>query len=337
LPAITHLDTGQLVLTAAVIAGTGLVSGLLTRLLIPLLRRHKLLDHPNERSSHVVPTPRGGGMAPVGTILAAWTLLALGGWVRLLVVVVVLAAVVLALVSWLDDLRDLSPATRLAAQAAAVAIGLCAVPRNPLSPWLGPAAAFAGLGLVWIWWVNLFNFMDGIDGLASSEAAAIGSGLLAVTGLGIGIDPAAALLAGALLGAALGFLIWNWAPARVFLGDVGSAALGYLTGFLLITVASRGHWITALVLPLYFLADATITLVWRLLRGEKVLRAHRQHFYQQAVRGGLGHAAVVWRIIAADVALIGCAWAAANGSSLTASAVAAATVAALLAALASAR
>ena len=152
--------------------------------------------------------------------------------------------------------------------------------------------------------------MDGIDGLAGSEAAAIGVGLLLFSALGSGLDPGMALLAAPILGAALGFLVWNWSPARIFLGDVGSTPLGYLIGFLLLDLAVRGHWKVALILPLYFLADATITLLRRLLRGERIWQAHRQHFYQQAVRRGLGHAAVVRRVIAADLLLIGCAWAA---------------------------
>ncbi len=128
--------------------------------------------------------------------------------------------------------------------------------------------------------------------------------------------------------------MWNWAPARIFLGDVGSVPLGYLLGFLLLDVAARGHWKIALILPLYFLADATLTLVRRLLRGERVWQAHRQHFYQRAVQRGLGHAAVVRRVIAADLILIGCGWAAENGWGLAALAAAAMVVAALLASLA---
>ena len=94
--------------------------------------------------------------------------------------------------------------------------------------------------------------------------------------------------------------MWNWAPARIFLGDVGSVPLGYLLGFLLLEPAARGAWKVALILPLYFLADATITLLRRLVRGERVWQAHREHFYQRAVQRGLGHAAVVRRVIAAD-------------------------------------
>src|SRR5207253_3210977 len=126
-------------------------------------------------------------------------------------------------------------------------------------------------------------------GLAGSEAAAIGLGLLLFAAIGIGRDPGFAALAAAIAAAALGFLVWNWAPARIFLGDVGSVPLGYLLGFLLLSAATRGAWKLALILPLYFLADATITLGRRLTRGEPVWRPHRQHFYQRAVQRGLTH------------------------------------------------
>ena len=313
---------------AALGVSTGLLACLTTRLLIPLLAHREVLDHPNERSSHRVPTPRGGGIAVVGSVLLAWTVLARGGSVPSGVFGIALGAVLLAAVSWLDDLRGLSPVVRLLAQAAAVAIGLFVLP-GPQEP-----LHLAAIGLVWIWWINLFNFMDGIDGLAGSEAAAIGAGLLLFASVGVGADPALRALAAAVTGAAVGFLVWNWSPARVFLGDVGSVPLGYVLGFLLLGLALRGHWRVALILPLYFLADATITLARRLVRGERVWEAHREHFYQQAVRRGLGHAAVVKRVIAADLVLLGCGWAAENGWSATALAASGATVAILLTALA---
>jgi UDP-N-acetylmuramyl pentapeptide phosphotransferase/UDP-N-acetylglucosamine-1-phosphate transferase len=279
-----------------------------------------------------MPTPRGGGVAVVGSTLLAWAVLAKAGSGSPAILGVSLGAGFLALVSWIDDLRGLSPMVRLLAQSAAVAIGIFALPetQNVLQVWLGSAAYFTAIGLVWIWWTNLFNFMDGIDGLAGGEAAAIGAGLLLFAGVGVGTDPALALLAAAVTGAVIGFLVWNWSPARIFLGDVGSVPLGYLLGFLLLGPAMHGHWKVALILPLYFLADATITLARRLLRGERVWQAHREHYYQQAVRRGLGHAAVVRRVIAADLLLIGCGWAAENGWGAVALAASAAIVAVLL-------
>ncbi len=163
------------------------------------------------------------------------------------------------------------------------------------------------------------------------EAAAIGFGLLLFASVGVGHDPGLAALGAAIAAAAIGFLVWNWAPARIFLGDVGSVPLGYLLGFLLLDQAARGQWKVALILPLYFLADATITLLRRLLRGERVWQAHREHFYQRAVQRGLGHATVVQRVIAADLVLIGCAWAAENGWPILGLTAAGVTVALLLA------
>ena len=301
---------------AAVVFATGFFCWLATGALIPILRRRDVLDRPNARSSHLAPTPRGGGIAVIAAVLLAWIALGKTGLVGSSVIDASLGAIILAVVSWIDDLRGLSPGVRLLAQAVAVMIGILALPeaRNGLEAWLGPALYEAAVGLVWIWWINLFNFMDGIDGLAASEAAAIGAGLLLFASIGEGADPQTALLAAGLIGAAIGFLLWNWSPAHVFLGDVGSVPLGYLSGFLLLDLANRGRWKIALILPLYFIADATVTLLRRLLRGERIWEPHRQHFYQRAVRSGLGHAAVVKRVIAADLLLVLCGWAAENGS-----------------------
>lgn len=334
-----RLDLGDAVAAATIVAATGLVSGLATWALIPWLRRRDMLDRPNDRSSHVIPTPRGGGIAVIATMLLAWSGVAAAGWVTPAVAAVSIAGGLLAAVCWIDDLYDLSPLTRLVAQAATIAIGLLALPEsdNPAREWLGPVAYVTALGLLWMWWVNLYNFMDGIDGIAGSEAAAIGGGLLLLAAFGSGADPTVAFLAAAILGASLGFLVWNWSPARIFLGDVGSAPLGYLTGYLLIGLAAAGRWKAAAILPLYFLADATITLGRRLLRGERVWRAHRQHYYQQAVRRGLDHAAVVKRVIVANLLLIACGWMAENGAGAIALAAAAVVVAVLLGALARGR
>ena len=326
-------------LPAAVAVATGVFCWLATGALIPILRRRGMLDYPNERSSHFDPTPRGGGIAVTISILLAWIALHKVGLVASSFVSIALGTSLLALVSWIDDLRGLSPGMRLVAQGAAVTIGILVLPstRSALEAWLGSTLFFVAAGLVWVWWINLFNFMDGIDGLAVSEAAAICSGLLLFALVGDGADPAAALLAAGIIGAAIGFLVWNWSPARIFLGDVGSVPLGYLSGFLLLDLASRGRWKIVLILPLYFLADATITLLRRLLAGERVWEPHRQHFYQQAVRNGLPHSAVVKRVIAANLLLIGFGWAAENGRAVISLSAAIVTVAVLLVALAAGR
>lgn len=182
-----------------------------------------------------------------------------------------------------------------------------------------------------VWMINLTNFMDGIDGIAAGEALSIGLGAMAVAGvvwldalldtLGVAgaaaaLDPAmaaSAAMGGVAAAAALGFLWWNWHPARIFLGDVGSVPLGFLAGYLLLRLAESGQWAAALILPLYFLADATITLALRALGGERVWLAHKQHFYQRAVARGMSHAQVVALTLAANAALIGAAVVAAMG------------------------
>src|SRR5207244_1513214 len=164
----------------AVAIVTGILCWVATGALIPILRQRDVLDHPNARSSHRVPTPRGGGIAVTGTVLMAWLLLYLTGSVGTGIISISIGAGILAAVSWIDDLRGLSPGSRLLAQLVAVTLGIFSLPRShaPLEAWLGPTLYLAGIGALWIWWINLFNFMDGIDGLAASEAAAVGGGRL---------------------------------------------------------------------------------------------------------------------------------------------------------------
>ena len=285
--------------TAVVIA-----SALATGALRAQLQRRSILDHPNERSSHKRPTPRGGGLAVVPIILFAWALYAAKPVAGALAVVIPGAAA-LALLSWIDDLRTLPASVRLIGQTAVVATvlalldGFGLVFQGLLPPLFDKIAA----AVAWIWFVNLFNFMDGIDGISGVESIGIGGGLALL----VLVTPAAAPEAwyGAAIAAAmLGFLIWNWHPARIFLGDVGSVPVGFLLGFLLLTAAADGYWAAALILPLYYLADATITLLRRAARGEKVWRAHREHYYQKAVQGGLSHAAVSGAVFAANLLLV---------------------------------
>ncbi len=303
-----------------VVIATALAAFALTWVVLKVLRRRRILDHPNERSSHQNPTPRGGGIAIVAVVLAAAALIALlaapapaGLWP------VLAGAGLLAGISWLDDLKRISALPRLAAQIAAVAAGLALLPAENLvfQGLLGELPDRLLTGLVWVWFINLFNFMDGIDGIAGVEAACIGAGLFMVL-QGLGSHAGLGLIALAISGAALGFLWWNWQPARIFLGDVGSVPLGYLLGWLLLSAAAAGAWAPALILPLYYLADASLTLVRRLLRGERIWAAHRQHAYQRAVRGGMSHARVVRLIAAGNVALIGLAVVAGGGWPLAA-------------------
>ncbi|MBT5752563.1 MAG: UDP-N-acetylmuramyl pentapeptide phosphotransferase, partial [Rhodospirillaceae bacterium] len=150
---------------------------------------------------------------------------------------------------------------------------------------------------------NLFNFMDGIDGITGIEASTIGAGLFLLA-LFSGTDPGIGIFGLTITAAALGFLWWNWPPARIFIGDVGSAPLGFLLGWLLLGLAISGAWAAALILPLAYLTDATWTLLRRLIRGEKVWQAHAQHFYQRALGLGMRHSDVARFFLITDLGLV---------------------------------
>ncbi len=250
--------------------------------------RSAILDRPNPRSSHADPTPRGGGLGLILAVLSAWLL---GVWVSDPAVWVALLGIgIVAVVGWMDDRISGSVSGRLKAQL----IGsLCLLPLAlqpvPVPTWMNWGAA--------VWWVfwgvsapNVVNFMDGIDGLIGSQMLLFGVHL-ALLGGDSGLARPLGL---ALAGACAGFLVWNWAPARIFMGDVGSGALGLtvvLGGILLLREGRVG--LVASFLPLYPLfLDATATLLRRAARGERLTDAHRQHLYQRLANGGWGHARV---------------------------------------------
>ena len=268
----------------------------LTGLLRRWLMRRQILDRPNERSAHTVPVPRGGGIAVLLVLLPIWALIEPALWP------VLIAGAALGLAGWWDDVKGLGPWPKLAAQVIAVAAGIAFV--GPVTGGLLPAPLDLLLAAVlWLGFVNAYNFMDGIDGIAGVEAISIALGLT-VLGLWFASFGDLAALATALAGATLGFLFWNWHPAKLFLGDVGSQALGYLIGFLLLRIASEGAWAAALILPLYFFTDAGWTLLKRLKAGKNILAAHAEHIYQESVRRGRNHAQVSIAVLIANVALV---------------------------------
>ena len=284
--------------------GTALVSFAATALTLHFLESRGIVDTPNERSSHAAPTPRGGGLAVIVVILVAWGLALDSAFTNYLWLFA--ATLSIALVSWIDDLGGLSALVRLLSQFAAVGIVFWLMPTSNLyfhgllPFWLDNVIAF----ILWVWFINLFNFMDGIDGITAVESIGIGLGVFFLMIIG-SAQMVHGLLGLSISAAALGFLWWNWQPAKIFLGDVGSVPLGFLLGWLLLEIMASPVWPAALILPLYYLADATITLIRRALRGEKIWSAHREHYYQQAVQRGLNHAKVASIIGLANILLIG--------------------------------
>ena len=259
------------------------------------------VEPPNERSMHHVPVPVGGGIAVVATVVLLWPLWQ--GTLSKSHLLLLASFAGLGILSWIDDRHSLSPALRIAAQAVAVAVCLASLaPEVRVFPVLPVALERLLAGLAWLWFINLFNFMDGIDGLAGSETVAVALGYLLLLA-GAGRDGPLSHLALIVAASVAGYLFWNWHPAKVFMGDAGSVPLGFLLGWLMLDLAARGYWAAALILPLYFAADATFTLIKRGLRGEKPWQAHREHFYQRAVLAGTSPTGVVWRVGAANVTL----------------------------------
>ena len=291
------LATSSLLAITAAVLGWSLV-GIFT-LVMSSWRR---LDEPNERSMHSRPVPAGAGIGIVATALLLWP-----WWhtrTDAFQLALLTGCVALGLVSLADDHWRLSPALRFGAQAAVVAVCLLALPTEArLVPILPLALERGVVALAWLWFINLFNFMDGIDGLAGSETIAVAIGYLAV-GAFAGLDDPFWGLALVIAASAGGYLFWNWHPAMVFMGDAGSIPLGFLLGWLMLDLALAGAWPAGLILPLYFLADATLTLLVRARRGETLWQAHRQHFYQRAVLGGTRPAGVVWRVGAVNATLL---------------------------------
>jgi UDP-N-acetylmuramyl pentapeptide phosphotransferase/UDP-N-acetylglucosamine-1-phosphate transferase len=287
-----------------VVAAGALTYGLIL-LLRPLLARLALVQ-PNARSSHTKPTPQGGGFAVVAATIAI-TVLAVGfagaGAQGSELAIVFGAAALLAATGGLDDLRSIPAVPRLLMQILAVVAVVAAVPAElrvvPLLPWWIERALVVLAG---VWFVNVVNFMDGLDWMSVAEIVPITAGLVLLGALGA-LPLHGTVVALALGGAMLGFAPFNRPVARLFLGDVGSLPIGLLTGWLLLLLAGGGHIAAALLLPLYYLADATITLAQRWRRSEKLSQAHRSHFYQRATQRGFSVMGVVARVFAVNMAL----------------------------------
>ena len=274
--------------------------------LYPWLERYALA-RPNTRSSHRAPTPQGGGIAVLAALIAAVGVSLifglLGSSSNGALLSVMAAAVLMACIGAVDDIRPLPVGPRLLLQALAVAWVVYTLPDQmrlfPSLPW---SIERAILLLGGVWFVNLVNFMDGIDWMTVVEAVPISAGLAAV-GAAHALPPNGTIVALALGGAMIGFAHFNRPVAKIFLGDVGSLPIGLILGWLLLLLAGGGHLIAALLMPLYYLADATITLMRRLFRGEPVWQAHRTHFYQIATDRGFTVSEVVARVFVVNALL----------------------------------
>jgi len=282
-----------------------LLTALVVRLLWPVLTRYALA-RPNARSSHRVPTPQGGGMA-VAVVATTATIIALvvkpvmghgvSPWA------VLAMGLVLSAVGAIDDIVQLRASPRLFCQLGAAVVTVVGLP-DDLRVLPGPhLLEQVLLVLALVWFINLVNFMDGIDWITVVEVIPICVGVC-VLALMDAAPPIAFVLGIALGGSVMGFAPFNRPVARLFLGDVGSLPIGLWLGWLLILVAASGHLVAAVLLPLYYLADATVTLGRRLVRRERVWEAHRTHFYQRATDNGFTVAEIDARIFSVNVVLL---------------------------------
>lgn len=297
------------------IAGLSLLAFTLSYLGVIGLRRwaesRQILDIPGERSSHTQPTPRGGGLAIVVVTLAGWLLYAwLGPAMFCLPLLASIAgAVLVAAVSWLDDLHTLPNRVRFAAHGVGAILVILGFGywQTFSIPFFGPLyLGWLGIVITFLWIVgltNAYNFMDGIDGIAGGQAVVAGLGW-AVLGR-LSEEPLISVLGLLLAASSLGFLRHNWPPARIFMGDVGSAFLGYTLAVLPMIAAERdSHLMLAGLLFVWpFVFDTAFTFLRRLFKGENVFAAHRSHLYQRLVIVGYSHRFVT--LLYMGLALIG--------------------------------
>jgi len=260
--------------------------------------RREILDVPNERSSHTVPTPRGGGLVIVLVCLLFYTIYA-GFIVHNFSIAYFAGAILIAVISWFDDLKSVPAALRFLVHAIGAALAIYA-----LGYWQKiylPSAGEIDLGFIgiiltffWIIWLtNAYNFMDGIDGIAGTQGLTAGIGWLLI-GFFFNLE-ITSFLGGVLALSNLGFLLHNWQPAKIFMGDVGSAFLGYTFAVIPLVAANEMQsgqtrfTAAAALLVWLFVFDTLYTFCRRLLRGEKFWRAHRSHLYQRLVISGYSH------------------------------------------------
>jgi Fuc2NAc and GlcNAc transferase len=277
------------------------LSFLLTGFATWYARRRGMLDHPGDRHSHTVVTPRGGGAGLIAAFLISSLLFSGGNYPDFWVQCMVPAIVVLAITGWWDDHAPLSVRNRFFIQ---LAVSLYLLWFAASAEWVQGVIPMIMSGLFVIWMTNLYNFMDGSNGMAGLQgvfAASVLAVLFYLSG-----DDYFSLYALLLAGCCAGFLPWNLGRARVFMGDVGSLALGFAFAALLLYGTGTGafDYPLALMVMLLFLTDATLTLLLRVIRGERWYNAHRQHLYQRLIAHGWTHARVAMVYQAINLMLV---------------------------------
>lgn len=274
---------------------TIIASWLLLKVLIGILVKRSIVDLPNERTLHQGAIPRGGGLVILLALILTLISLVFVDNRVLLFMALLITLLLWGGLSWWDDQHDLSPRFRFSLQLVFAGLGVLAfgwVSQVYVSPriwfnlaWLAPLISLVGI----VWMANLYNFMDGLDGLAAGQTI-IASITLAIWFAQLG-DNSLSLVCVVLAAASYGFLLWNWSPAKIFMGDVGSISIGAFFATLIIIANTRYDVpIIALVIVFgVFAFDATATLLYRFVRGERISQAHRTHYYQRLANIGIAH------------------------------------------------
>jgi UDP-N-acetylmuramyl pentapeptide phosphotransferase/UDP-N-acetylglucosamine-1-phosphate transferase len=291
-------------LILAVTLAAAVISAIVIRLIRPQLLKHALAK-PNARSSHQIPTPQGAGIAVIAATLAiaGLALAYISDAGSSFPVGLFGAALFMAALGFADDIKPVPVLPRLLLQAIAVGAIVLTSPSDLRIATAVPFWIERGLlVLAGLWFVNLVNFMDGLDWMTVAEVVPI-TAALALLGLFGELPLMAAIVAAALCGAMIGFAPFNRPVASIFLGDVGSLPIGLLLGWCLLQLAWHQHLAAALLLPLYYLADASVTLLRRLVRREPFWIAHRSHFYQRATDNGFTVMQVVSEVVTLNLAL----------------------------------
>jgi Fuc2NAc and GlcNAc transferase len=296
----------------AALSALFLMSAAFTGLIRAVALSRGVLDVPNARSSHTAPTPRGGGLAIVVTMLVAIGILqAMGAVAPAISAAILVGGPAVALIGLIDDIRSVSAPARLAVHVAACVWGVWCMGRLPpidfgFGPWnLGLAGSICGVVFL-VWLLNLYNFMDGIDGIASVEAVSVLAVAWVLFERRSG-EPSTVYLIPVVAASTAGFLAWNWPPARIFMGDAGSGFLGYCLGIIgWATVAAQRLtvWVWLILLGA-FVVDATVTLLRRWRRGARLSQAHRSHAYQRLSRRYASHLKVTVGVLCINLLWLG--------------------------------
>jgi UDP-N-acetylmuramyl pentapeptide phosphotransferase/UDP-N-acetylglucosamine-1-phosphate transferase len=281
--------------------------GVLTKYCIVLFKAKNIVDRPSHRRMHAEITPRGGGVAIVITFVLGFVLMSDASIsLRLLPLLLIVAGI-----SFMDDLRHVPAIVRLLTHVtvSAIVVYVFLWPQSLLHQALPIYIDYALVVLYFAGFINIYNFLDGIDGITAAESIHLSVTILLLCFFSADVIYQAhtvSIIAASILGCSASFLLYNWHPAKIFLGDVGSIALGFLLGLCLLLVATSSAklFTSCIIACLYYIADGGVTILIRLARREKIWLPHLNHFFQQAVRGGMSHKEVVCKIAACNFCLM---------------------------------